>query len=171
MTHKLVIGSVEVALESSLDFSQTYETLGGMNTVRMMDGTAKRQSSWKKLKSSVSASGWIPSALSDLDYTVSMTVKCVAPRAVQSPSNAITLPSTRRTDTGYTPYGFAIVDGKTVSTEISLVGNLATLTAVPSATAYRVNYYPEFVAFVNPPQESVDVSGAAYSWTIEMEQV
>jgi hypothetical protein len=83
-----------------------------------------------------------------------------------------TLPAARRSDSGFTPFATALLDGnRAVSTPVSLVGNVATCTAVTDAVAYRVNYYPAPTVWLMRPSESGSQSDASYRWELIAEEV
>ena len=166
----LVIGGIEIPLNSSHNLSQTYEPQQAVTRIRMADGSLIQQISWgSKLLTTIDGSGVIPSGLQMLDYTASIVIKCVAERAVTSASNVIDIPSERRSD--YPPEGRALLNGKWQSTPVSMSVDEATLTAVPGATQYQCIYWPELTCFCDPPSESRGVRNSDYGWTITGEQV
>ena len=71
-----------------LQFTQTYETIGGFTVARMMDGAAVKQTNWQKLKTTISATGGLPPGIADLDYTLPITIMCAVPRAITRPTNS-----------------------------------------------------------------------------------
>lgn len=165
----LELGSAQVPLAAALGLSQTYEPLGGYTLLRMMSGAAVKQQHWLKLRTSISGDGWIPDGLQALDYSVSMTLKCVAPRAVISASNAIVLPVARRSDAA--PWGFVVMsDGSLRDTPGSLAGDTLTLTVVAGAVRYVAHYYPQITVFADPPMQRYDVAGASAGWELTAEE-
>lgn len=173
------LGGVVVPIESALDFSQTYEPLGGVARLRMMSGALVQQVGWRKLRTTLSGAGWWPSGLEGLDYDSALTLLCAAPRAILSASNAIALPSARRTDAGYTPVGHArltggataVGGGELVPTPLTLAADVATLTPVAGATGYQVAYWPVLSVLADPPTMEADLPGAAHRWTLTAEEV
>lgn len=170
MITTLKIGTLVIPVTASISISQSYETIGGVSRLRMMSGAGIAQKHWTRLRTSISGSGIMPEGLADLDPALSYSVACVARRAVSSSTNSITLPATRRTDTGYEPRGMALVGNGLVPTALTLAGNVATLTPVSGAVQYRVEYYPQFVAFCDV-SGSTDARAADYGWTIVAEEV
>lgn len=168
-----------VPIESALDFSQTYEPLGGVARLRMMSGAAVQQVSWRKLRTTLSGAGWWPSGLENLNYDDPLTLLCAAPRSILSASNVIALPTARRTDAGYTPVGHArlsggatqVGGGELVTTPLSIVADVATLTAVAGATGYQVAYWPVLTVLADPPTLEADLPAAAHRWTLTAEEV
>jgi hypothetical protein len=53
----------------------------------------------------------------------------------------------------------------------STVVDLVTITVVPGAVAYRVNYWPQFTVFVDPPSSQSNRRGADTQWTLNCEEV
>jgi hypothetical protein len=152
--------SVKATIIDALNFTHTYESIGGYSTLRMMNGTALKQQNWQKLKVSISGNGGLPFGLNGLDYSKLITLKCGAPRAIVRPTNSFTLPSARRTDTGYEPVTFKLVEGFWIP-----------LAAAGTATAYKQLYYPQISCFMDPPQESFFWEGSPpTSWSLTAEE-
>jgi len=170
-TRNFAIGTAIIEVPQALQFSQTYEEFGGVNTLRMADGSAVRQSNWSKLRTTLSGEGFVPPGLAGVAWKTQQTLKCGVKRSLQSPSNVIALPAARRTDAGYEPNGYALKDGMWLPSSVSVVTNTATVTAVTGATAYMVEYYPQFTAFIEPPQADFNRTTGTYRWTINAEEV
>jgi hypothetical protein len=144
-----------------LNFTQTYETLGGFSTIRMLNGTAVKQNQWQKLKTTLSGGGLVPVGLADLDFRLPITIKCGVPRAITRPTNSFSLVAPHRTDTGYAPVVFKLVDGYWVS-----------LAASGTAIKYMQLYYPLLTCLASPPQESYNWDGVTpSSWTLTAEEI
>jgi hypothetical protein len=111
------INNITIPIQSSLDFSQTYESIGGSVTHRMQSGRAIKQTHYKKLRTVLSGQGWVPTGLEALNYGEPLLLKCAAPRAISSHSNQLTLPSARRTDPGFEPRGYAVIRGELQETQ------------------------------------------------------
>lgn len=167
----LELGGVIVPQHAALDLEQTYEPIGGYTTRRMLSGAGSKQTHWLKLRTTIRGSGWIPAGLDGLDFSAPMELKCIKPRAVTSAANVFTIPAARRSDAGYEPAGRALVDGQWVESSVGMVGNTATVAAVAEATQYQVLYYPQLQVIADPPREVLDASGAAYSWSLNCEEV
>lgn len=170
MIRTLEIGGLVIPVEAAGDIEQTFETIGGSTLLRMMNGAAKKQTHWRKLRTRISGAGWTPPGLAGLDYDVPLLLKSCASRALQSTGNVIAVPAARRTDSGYTPTGFAIVAGRYVPTPLSLASNTATLTAVTGAQGYGVRYWPELTVYAEF-SESNRAMGASWSWQLTAEEV
>lgn len=165
----LKIAGVEISL-NEFPAQQGYKDLGGLTLRRMANGAALAQQHWRKLAISISGNGWAPPALKGIDWSAPVVVSCIAPRSVASATVNATLPAARRSDAA--PYATALVDGKLVATLMSLVGDAATATAVSGASSYRFFYYPQLSCYaLNGVEETLDIAGAAFSWSIEAEEV
>jgi len=165
----LVIGGIEIPLQSSHTLGQTYNPVQAVARLRMMDGSLVQQTSWAgKLATSISGVGIMPAGLQMLDFSSTITIKCVAERVVSSASNVIIIPAARRTD--YAPEGRALVDGVWQSTAVSMSTDEATLTIVAGATQYQAIYWPELICYCDPPSETRGARNADYGWTFTGEQ-
>lgn len=168
----LILDGVELPDVAALDLTQGYEPLGGSTVLRTVNGTAVKLTAWQKLRTSISGSGWTPSGLGAIDFSVPMVISCVAPRAIFSAGNSVALPAARRTDPGAEPYCFAILPGGTpVSTSVSVVADVATAAPVSGASKYVFHYYPELTVYADPPTEQFSPATGQATWTITAEEV
>lgn len=168
------IGSLAIPLVAGFDLQQSYEHIGGESIIRAMSGRAIKQATYGRLRVITSGSGWMPAGLQTIDRSAQHVVKCIKPRTVPAvfATRQATLPAGRRTDAGYTPWGYAILsDGSAVDSSVSLAGNVATVAAVSGAVAYAVSYIPQLTAYAMPPTESGDMAGATYRWEIVLEEI
>lgn len=165
----LKIAGVEISL-NEFPAQQGYKDIGGLSLWRMANGAALAQQHWRKLSVSISGNGWSPPALKGIDWSAPVVISCIAPRSVASATVNATLPAARRSDTA--PYAMALVDGKLVTTAMSLAGDTATATTVSGASGYRFFYYPQISCYaLNGVVEALDTAGAAFSWSIEAEEI
>lgn len=170
---QLIVDGVAVPVYASVQISQIYEVLRGTTPKRMRDGSLRWRTVWSgKLRTTISGSGVIPAGFSGIDFDDSFTLSCIAHRAVNSAGTTITIPATRRTDAGSTPYGRALVGGKWVPTTVTgIVSNVATLAAVTGATQYQCVYFPEIVVFADPPTETKPEHGPSFGWSLVAEEI
>ena len=166
----LKIGGVEIAL-ATFPASQEYSPIEGATVHRMMDGAAYKQQHWSKLATRISGDGWAPAALAAVDWSAAVEILCIAPRAIHSATVNATLPAARRTDLTTNVFAYAVVNGELVATPHSILVNAATATAVSGATSYQFYYYPKLSCYSSGPTETLDLSGAAYGWSLEAEQI
>lgn len=153
--------SYKASVYECLNFTQTYETIGGFSTIRMLDGSALKQTQWQKLRTTLSGGGLVPLGMADLDFSGALTIKCGVPRAITRPTNSFSLTAPHRTDTGYAPVTFKLVDGFWIP-----------VAASGTATKYMLLYYPELVCTASPPQESYNWDGSTpSSWTLNAEEI
>lgn len=165
----LKIAGVEFSLQT-FPVSQTYRQIEGATLHRMLNGAGVKQHHWGKLATTISGDGWSPAALAGVDWSASFEILCVQPRAVHSATVTATLPAARRSDLAINVFAFAVVAGQLVSTPVSVATNTATCTAVSGATSYQVYYYPKIQSYSSGPTETLDMTGAAYSWSLEAEE-
>lgn len=175
MIRLAVLGGVEIPVHASVDIEQTYRPRSREAIHAMGDGSLRKQTfagAQTKVETTITGRGPIPPGLQALDFTGSLLLKCGAERSIDSASNAITIPSLRRSDTGYVPWGRALVDGRWIPTPASMSTDLATLTPVAGATRYQVLWFPEFSVFVEGGvTESHDLRQARTGWELSMLQI
>lgn len=165
------LGGISIPIQAGLEFSQTYEAIGGNVLHRMQSGRAIKQTHYKKLRTSLSGQGWVPTGLDGLEYSESMILKCAAPRSISSESYQIVIPSYRRNDPGFEPKGYALVKGHLIETTLVMQEDIAILNPVGYALSYQVHYYPQILVFAEPPQVQSNITGAEFSWSITCEEV
>lgn len=162
------LGGVEIPLEANINFKQTYGDVQTKTIHRMISGKGEPQSTFSKLKTTLTGEGYSVHGLDGLDYDDpnGLTLKCAEPKSIGSASNIIILPAERRSDSGYEPRGGAIVNNRIVWTGINSVSvNQYTVETHPNATSYIVLYYPEITVIANRPD-----SLGGLRWRIECEQ-
>ncbi|TVO53859.1 hypothetical protein [Denitromonas halophila] len=166
------LGGIVVPFRAALGYEQQIEPIGASSLRRTINGSAIKQTAWAgKLRVTLSGDGWSPLGLDDLDYALPMTLKCHMPIARRSQSPAITLPTTRRSDAGYAPFARAsLAGGAEVETAVSLVGDVATCTAVGGAISYAVWYWPQLVGFAEPPTTTGSAGPGEFGWQIVFEE-
>lgn len=147
---------------ASFGLSQTYDDTPKF-VARTMGGTAKSQIAYTKIRSVMSAAGWMLTGWEGLDLTNSILFSCMEAQSIIDASNVITLPAARRSDIAVR--GYAIVNGQPVSTPVNVVTNTATLTTVGGASHYLVGYYPEFNAFIEINQTGNQ------GWTLTAQEI
>lgn len=172
MITTLEFGSILIPTEAVPEFDQRYEDLAGQTFRRTADGSGILRSGWQgKIATRISGRGWVPAGIGAAAAGSTHVIKCAIPREASSATTSVTLPAARRTDTGHTPIGFALVGDRLVSTAITgITSNVATLTAVSGATGYRVHYWPQITAVVTA-NECTGSHQAEYRWAIEAEEV
>lgn len=166
----LMIDGLRLPLPIAGEIEQSYEFFGGYTMLRLGAGAAVHQEAWRRIRTTLSASGIAPPGLDGIDWSQPHTLGCVAARSIQSASNVITIPAARRTDAP--PYGWAITAaGLLIPAAIAVVGNIATLGAVGGAIGYHVAWYPLLTVRV-PAGLSVrfDAHGALASWELACEE-
>jgi hypothetical protein len=165
----LKIGAVEIALQT-FPVVQEYRPVTGETLHRMANGAAFKQQHWRKVGISISGDGWAPPALAGVDWALPVEISCVTPMAIGSNTTAATLPAARRGDISPSVYAVAVVNGEVVNTPVSVVGNVATATAVSGASSYQFWYYPKLTCYSGGPTEALNVPGASFTWSLEAEE-
>lgn len=168
----LSINGLLMPLHVGAQATQEYEDFGGFTAtpLRFADGAGLVQEAWRRVRTSIVASGVVPPGLYGIDWSAPVTLGCIAARSIQSASNVITIPVARRTDAA--PYGFAITAaGLFKPTPVGLAGNVATLGAVAGAIGYQVLWHPLLTVLAPAgPRLSWDAQGAVSGWQLVAEE-
>lgn len=173
VVNNIVVGTVIVPLTASYDLSQTYGPIGGFTTLRTLNGSGIKQQNWQKISTSINGEGAIPLGLDEINFKLSLLLKCGAPKGVTSSVNVMTLPPGRRSDPGFEETGYYSTDnGRTwEETGLIIAVDVATVLLTPGAQAYRVEYFPEITVFADPPEENTDTHGKVFGWSLNAEEV
>lgn len=170
----LQLGNFKVPVIAGFDVDQQYEPMGGESIIRAVNGRGIKQMTYHRLRVITTGSGWLPSGLESLDFTAQHVLRCVVPRGIPAvfATRQATLPAARRSDTGFLPFGAAIMpDGSAVKAAVTLVGHVATVDSVSNAIEYRVSYYPELTVWAMRPKSSGSLTDASYRWELTCEEV
>lgn len=165
------LGGIVVPIHAALDLQQQIEPIGGSALLRLGQGTAIKQATWRKRRITLSASGWCPPGLGALNWNSPLTLKCGLPESITTATTSATLPAGRRTDAGYEPFARAHTAQGWRDTPLALAGNAATITAVSGAVAYQVWYWPELSVYAEPPVQTFDQASAQASWDLVCEEI
>lgn len=168
------LGGVPIPILALLPSGQTFDPMTRETIHPMGDGSSEKQvlaGSVGKLRTTIRGEGPIPPGLDGLDFTGPLLLKSGAGREITSTSNVITIPSARRGDAGYVPWGRAFVNDKPISTPVAMSVDEATLTIVTGASAYQVLWYPQFNVLVEGGlRKTEDLTGATVRWSLNMRQ-
>jgi hypothetical protein len=168
----LSLGNIDVPILELEDYNETIEKVGGFVLLRTVLGGAKRQHNWAKHRVTISGGGPLPASLLEVDHNAMQVLKLAAPQSIQSPSNVIVIPAARRADVPLEAYAVMDVDDYLVEAVIATtIVDTVTINVVPGAVAYRVNYWPQFTVFVDPPSSDSNRRGADTQWTLNCEEV
>ena len=162
----LMLGGVAVHHLLAGGAAETQEAIGGSTIARLSGGAAVKMTHWQKMAGTISGEGFWPPGLDGLDYSQPLELRSTKVRTHQAASTVITLQGTPRPDQA--PWGYAIVGRDLVPTPVSMAGNVATLTAVPGATAYQVCWTPKYTVVTNGPSEGQD--GDQRTWSLAWEE-
>lgn len=164
------LGGIVVPIHAALDLQQRIEPIGGSTLLRLGQGAAVKQTTWRKRRVTLSASGWCPPGLDALAWDTALTLKCGLPESITTATASATLPTARRTDAGYEPFARAHTAHGWQDTPMTLAGNAATITAVTGAIAYQVWYWPQLSVYAEPPAQDFDQASAQASWELVCEE-
>ncbi len=165
------VGGVAVIEDARLRFSQEYFDRRVSSDMPTGDGGLIRQTllgSVGKLRTRITCeTAWQPINLAGLDLSQPVTLQCFEPRIISGTTEVITLPAARRTDSGYIPIGYAMVDGVETSTVITdTTDNVVTLAVVAGADSYHAQYVPELTVYADL-SESYASESDRYAWTLD----
>lgn len=79
MTDSLIIAGRTISLAAILDFTPQIAPLHGGTRRRLGDGGLVNMSSWRKIKISISAKGWVPPAILAVDYSQPFEIELPIP--------------------------------------------------------------------------------------------
>ena len=159
----VVIAGIELHRDGGLT-SESIEYEGGITDTRRHGGTLVRMHHWSKPVITVSASGPRPAELDGIGLDQPITVYLTKMQSAASASNVIPLTSSPRPD--FPPVGHGVVAGELVKTPVVVAGGVATLSLVPGATQYRVDWMPQFSVLPDPISASMS-NDAMHSWTFK----
>lgn len=165
----LIIDGLEISDLSALGIKQTFEPVNNGSLLRMADGTAVKQKVWSKLKTTISAVGWIPDGLSGINFGNAVTVDCIAQQSITSSSNIISIPGTVRPDID--PWGIAKVNGQWQDVGSTYASGMLTIDVTAGATLYQARWMPRLTLFCNEPETETDTEGNIFNWSITGEEV
>lgn len=78
----LIIAGIEIPQRARLDLSQTFEAIGGSSSRRMANGALFKMSQWRRWRTTISGSGWVPPQLLAIDYDQPYTLESVTTLAL-----------------------------------------------------------------------------------------
>lgn len=165
------LGAVVVPIIAALDLQQQIETIGGSASLRLGQGALIKQTAWRRVRITLSGSGWCPLGLGNLDWEAQHVLKCGLPDSITTATPSIALPAARRTDAGYLPFARAHTPGGWRDTSVAIAGDVATITPVPGAQMYQVWYYPQITCMVEPPPRDFDRGANRAAWELVCEEV
>lgn len=159
--HQLVVGGIYFGNLETAGVTQSYEPVeGDVGYLRMADRSLVAQCFGDaKLRTRISAPGWIPSGLSALARGVEYTLKCLAPWAVQGASVSLTLPS-YRSDVAVT-YEAWVADALVTWNGVDPIGG---------AQAYRAICVPQIQAYLIERAVDVQIYPGVYGWRLTFEE-
>lgn len=166
----LTINGLRMPLAVAGQITQEYEDIGAFTLLRLGAGAAVHQESWRRTRTTLSASGLLPPGVAQRNWASPFALGCVAPRSAQAVGRVFTLPVARRSDAP--PYGFAVdATGLLHPTAVSVVGDTATLAAVAGAESYQVLWYPLLIVHAPAgPRVQYDAAGAVAGWELSCEE-
>jgi hypothetical protein len=169
------LGGVRIPLLSSLNLTQDFSSTARETILPMGDGTLVKQTlsgSEDKVEVSISATGPVPTGLQGLDFTGFLLFKSATPMAISKTNASITIPSARRSDGIYVPWGRAFVDDAVVLTPVAMDEDVATLTPVTGAQLYQCLWYPQFNVFtVDGIRTTFDEWASEARWNLTLRQI
>jgi hypothetical protein len=152
----------QITFYEALNYTQEIAPLGGFEILRMLDGSALKQTNWVKHSVTLSGNGGIPLGMHDLDWAKVITLWCGATRAIVRNTNNFTLPA-HRTDTGYEPFVLKYLPSDGLWVPLATNG---------VASKYMCQYYPILQCLFEPPSESQTFdSDSNVSWTLNGEEI
>lgn len=166
----LIFGTYELPMHASLNLQQNYSPKEDDEYLTMENGDEKLRYSADEMDIvEVSGNGVIPPGFDGLDYRQPMYVSFSKAKSIESSSHIIVLPIKRRSDTGSTPFGKALINNHWVDVSINLVGDTATLGQPAGASKWMVYYFPKIYAFVTRPVQGGG-RGNDFNWSLTVRE-
>lgn len=138
----LIIAGITLPVLAHLDFQQTFDPIGGNTKRRMAGGALFSMTNWRRWKTTISGSGWIPAQLLSINFDEPYEVHSIQPVAF-----AVGAPL---------PPGWAIrtdFPGTTITDEAGIETRLI---------------YPVLTVMSDPPRL---VTGSDPTWELSCEEV
>ncbi len=161
----IIIDGIVIAGVAGLDLQQQIEDFGAYSDVRMGGGASRMHQRWRKRRTRIEGSGWVPDGLANFDARILHTIACGVPLGITPTGggNVATLPAARRTETAFAPYAYALVGLDHVPTALAIDVDSATATVVTGATSYTISYFPILTCRV---PDGIVRSGSAQDGTL-----
>ncbi|MCC5809855.1 MAG: hypothetical protein JJU06_05730 [Ectothiorhodospiraceae bacterium] len=166
----LIIGDLVIPVRARTTVRQSYEPLGGVARFRLSDGTLVQQTHWRRLRTLIQGTGWVPPGLDLLDYDSPVIIDCINPRSVWTPATAVVIPGAVRPDADLVVHAVLGTDDY-VQTEAVLDAGTATITPVPDAQQYLLRWYPRLTCYLDRPEDALDAAGADWDWQLTAEEI
>ncbi|HBS81000.1 MAG: hypothetical protein CMK99_13660 [Pseudomonas sp.] len=163
----IMLGGLPVVLHAGAPVLSE-EPIGGESSVRLSGGALVSMTHWERMSGSISGNGWMPPGLDGLDYSQPLELRSTKVKSVSGTGLSYTLTSTPRPDVA--PWGMALVGELWIDAACSVTDGVATLTAVPGASGYRVCWMPIYSVKAKRPSESQDNGTGSHSWSITWEE-
>lgn len=164
---QIMLGGVPIVLHAGAPVLSE-EPIGGETSMRMSDGALVSTTHWERMSGTISGNGWMPPGLHGLDYRQPLELRSTKVHSIVGAGLAHTLRGTPRPDVA--PWGQALVGDDWINTPCTVLDGVATLSAVPSATLYRVCWMPVYSVKARRPSETQDSGTASHSWSITWEE-
>lgn len=166
---RVELGGIPIAIQAGA-LSQEYVPLGDAVPRRRSRGALVKFRQWDlRYAISVSGSGWIGPGLAGLNYDNPLELRCTAPMELWTDALTTELPTQVRPD--HAPWAHADVDGRLLRTPLAFDAGVVTLTAVPGATRYLVQWMPMFTVSLPRPSSALDQGARSASWSFTAEEV
>ena len=169
-------GNISLSVfDDLIGFTQDYEYISPINDVRSMSGKLYRQTTYKKLMTTISmSSAFKPSGLHDLDSSDSHTLNCVVPLDFRVNYFPFVVPFKVKDSSEVKVY--ESINGELVLASnqvINVSSNVATVTSItenPNADYRIVRAFPYIVGFISPIRESLNSRDGTYTWTFSIQE-
>ncbi|MBS0289833.1 MAG: hypothetical protein JSS07_07370 [Proteobacteria bacterium] len=81
------LGGITIPILAGLEFTQTYEPIGGSVLQRMQSGKAIKQTHYRKLRTTLSGQGWVPAGLRWFRLFTTFNIKMCNPKKRLKPKH------------------------------------------------------------------------------------
>ncbi|WP_181268618.1 hypothetical protein [Pseudomonas aeruginosa] len=145
----VMLGGVPIVIHGGAPQCQYQAVDGGVERLRLSGGAAVQMTHWRKTAITISGSGWIGTGMLGLDFDNPLELRCNASLGIS----------------------LALVGREWVRTDVSSAGQVVTVSEIPGAQLYRVEWWPLFHVFASIPPEALDSSNNSRTWQIVAEEI
>lgn len=84
LASRVTVAGVAISANATLSVDVQVQSGGGATNLRLADGSITRQVAWDKRRVTLTCSGWIPPAISAVDWSAQITIIVPAPGGTSS---------------------------------------------------------------------------------------
>lgn len=165
----LTIDGIALPMGWAGDVSSEEGVFGGFEHLRMANGVVVYQERWVKRRLRLFGNAWRAEAFEGVDWRGGFELGWIKPQGAVQAGNIFTLPAARRADLD--PFAFSNRGCDAIPAVVSVVGDVATVTADPGADSYSCHWFPVLTMVSQGPTSRHDITQGAFAWEITAEEI